>query len=443
VVLHTRRFGQLFVGQVLAEQALLVVMIEERYNAALYAARLEGEAADPQARAVLKTIDGSAMLPGSVIFFAEQDDDPDDLLLPGPVRSALQRSLEYGRNYVWFHNGIERILAVNETLVFEGTPYALTLFRPWDGIDRVMRRLTVSLLVVVGAAIALTVVSVLVMSRSILRPVALIGDHARRLAADDYGTRMPAPGVRELDPLVSQFNAMAERIEADVSALREQSEERRRFAENLTHEIGTPLTAIKGMGMLLERQSFDGEKVRQMAASIVRSAERLERLQKSLYALARINGASIRVTEFAASELRELLSADLWPETDRRGEEPFWIIEAVTLVGDRDLIATATGNLVANAARFATSPGKVTVTVERSGHTQRIRVTDDGPGIPPDDLSRATEPFVRLQATTEPNSLGLGLALCTGIAKAHGGTLRLANLDPHGLSAEIAWPARR
>ena len=95
-------------------------------------------------------------------------------------------------------------------------------------------------------------------------------------------------------------------------------------------------------------------------------------------------------------------------------------------------------NLIANAAKFAGNPS---VVVE-DGASLVIRICDDGPGIPEEDLERVFEPFYRVESSRNPETggTGLGLSIARDIAQAHGGSLVLRNRSPHGLEAVLTLP---
>jgi signal transduction histidine kinase len=107
--------------------------------------------------------------------------------------------------------------------------------------------------------------------------------------------------------------------------------------------------------------------------------------------------------------------------------------------GDRELIQQATANLLDNAVKFSPRGGRVTVSGTASGGGVMIRVRDQGPGIPPDELSRAGERFFRGEDARSTPGSGLGLALVQAVAHLHGGTLRLDDAAP-GLAAVLLLP---
>jgi signal transduction histidine kinase len=112
----------------------------------------------------------------------------------------------------------------------------------------------------------------------------------------------------------------------------------------------------------------------------------------------------------------------------------------LAVTGDPDMLRQAVTNLTDNAVKFSPSGGIVRLFAAAVPAGVEIAVQDEGPGIPPEDLARATERFFRGEAARSTPGSGLGLALVQAVAHLHGGTLRLDALDP-GLRATLCLPA--
>lgn len=107
--------------------------------------------------------------------------------------------------------------------------------------------------------------------------------------------------------------------------------------------------------------------------------------------------------------------------------------------GDRDMIQQAVANLLDNALKFSPEGGVIALSARLEGAQVRIVISDQGPGIPQEDLARATERFFRGETARSTPGSGLGLALVVAVAQLHGGTLVLADAAP-GLRAELSLP---
>jgi signal transduction histidine kinase len=440
-------FQILLINQALEEQALLVSMIEERYSTDVYLADLEQRNSRMSGSEAIRDIGGSMIIAGSFARYVELGKEPpDDFNYPPLVKEALMRSIDTGRNYLWYHDGISRILVINETITFDETSYGLSLFKDWDKVDRLIQGLTAAMAIALGTTLLLGFAAASLVIRSILGPLGQLTNNVRQLSSGNYSTRCVPLPFSELSPLVEQFNTMANTIEEKVTILRNLSDERLRFAENLIHEIGTPLTAIKGNALLLRDQSFSAEQVREVAASMVRSSQRLEDLQENLYNMMKVAGTPSPGETFPVQDLEDAVMNELSLLLDTSDISLDWESNGPIAYGQKDLIITAIINLVKNSIH-ASEPG-TTVCVSLSYQDQRqiIQVRDQGPGIPEEHLQKVTEPFFRLDKN-EPNgdlkekrSLGLGLTLCKEIAEFHGGAMKIMNLQPRGLMVEITYP---
>jgi signal transduction histidine kinase len=281
------------------------------------------------------------------------------------------------------------------------------------------------------SAVVLGVVGVvgLVLARGVTRPVRQVEEAARRMAAGDLHARAgDVGGPPELAALAHQFDATAERLEQLVEA-------QHRFVGDASHQLRTPLTALRLRLETLHPSPEDEPKV----AAALAETDRLARLVQSLLVLARSEGATpdvIDVDVAAVVEDRRQTWADV---AERAGVE-------LRVLGPVDLVARAVDggleqildNLLSNA--FAVAPSGTTVTIQladRIGGGARVSVTDQGPGMDAEQRAQATSRFWRPPGATGGGS-GLGLAIVDHLAIAGGGELVLdAGPGGTGLRATV------
>lgn len=211
------------------------------------------------------------------------------------------------------------------------------------------------------------------------------------------------------------------------------------------HELRTPLAALHLQLGALERAGTDGERAEAMS-KLSEGVQRSIRLVGQMLSLARqeprAEPAHIRI---ALDELARDVVAELVPLADARGID-LGISEALPafVQGDREALATLIRNLVDNAARYTPSGGRVDVSVERSAATPSqvlLKVTDNGPGIAPEERARVFDRFYRRPGTAAPGS-GLGLAIVKAIADAHGARIELGGGEGgRGLSVTVQFRA--
>ncbi|MGE0704397.1 MAG: sensor histidine kinase [Vicinamibacterales bacterium] len=233
----------------------------------------------------------------------------------------------------------------------------------------------------------------------------------------------------------------------DITDLRRADQIRRDFVANVSHELRTPLTAIRGYVEALADGDANPEESRQFLDIIQRHALRMERLVKDLLRLARLD-AGQETLEIARCDTRTIIQgviADLLPSLEQRGQRVEVEIGsgAEALNGDAVKFHDALRNLVANASTYAPEHTAIIVRAFRNGDRLTLTVSDEGPGIPEDDLSRIFERFYRVDKSRarDPGGTGLGLAIVRHLIELHGGRVLAENLPGGGAQFTIDVPA--
>ena len=264
-------------------------------------------------------------------------------------------------------------------------------------------------------------------ARSIVRPIRRVADATRALAADERHDPLPTEGSSELVALARAFNQMTEQLEASREA-------ERNFLLSVSHELKTPLTAIRGYAEGLADGAFEPDEA---ARTIALEAGRLERLVRDLLDLARMNRAEFSVrsepvdlaeTTREAVGRHEASAREFGVELRAAGAETW--VEA-----DRDRLLQVASNLVENALRETPAGGAVTVTAEPA----RLVVADTGPGIPTADVPHAFERFYLYDKVGKdrPVGSGLGLAIVKQLATAMGGDVQVES-GPSGTTFTVS-----
>ena len=260
-------------------------------------------------------------------------------------------------------------------------------------------------------------------ARSIVRPIRRVADATRALAADERHDPLPTEGSSELAALARAFNQMTEQLETA-----------RNFLLSVSHELKTPLTAIRGYAEGLADGAFEPDEA---ARTIVLEAGRLERLVRDLLDLARMNRAEFSVrsepvdlaeTAREAVGRHEASAREFGVELRAAGAETW--VEA-----DRDRLLQVASNLVEIALRETPAGGAVTVTAGPA----RLVVADTGPGIPAADGPHAFERFYLYDKVGKdrPVGSGLGLAIVKQLATAMGGDVQVES-GPSGTTFTVS-----
>lgn len=283
--------------------------------------------------------------------------------------------------------------------------------------------------------LALALAGGFLVSRSVLRRIARIGQAGQSIMRGDLSRRLPTRGTGdELDQLVAGFNALLDRIGALVEAMRQ-------VTNDIAHDLRTPLTRLRNrLGEVRRRPRGPAE----YEAAIDRSIADSDAILDTFAALLRI--AQIEAitdeTQLApvAAPILVATVVELYqPLAEEREQTLTGEAEDFCLRGDRELLIQMLGNLVENACRHTGPGARIGVGAQRRGGTALLWVQDNGPGIPAAERERVFRRFYRLDASRTAPGSGLGLSLVAAIAARHRGRVRLLDAAP-GVRAEVMLP---
>lgn len=289
----------------------------------------------------------------------------------------------------------------------------LIYLRPASVKSAAWRPFLVDLLIGALAGAGIAAVLSFLLARSIVRPIQRVAAATRALAADERHEPLEPEGTTELASLAEAFNQMVEQLAASRDA-------ERAFLLSVSHELKTPLTAIRGYAEGLGEGAFEpGEAARVIATE----SGRLERLVRDLLDLARMNRSefSVRSEAVDLAEIAREAARRHEPTARALGVDVRAVAGEAWVTGDADRILQIASNLVENALRETPSGGAVTVETGAA----RLVVSDTGPGIPAEDLPHAFERFYLYDKIGRDRLIGsgLGLAIVQQLANAMGGTV--------------------
>jgi signal transduction histidine kinase len=262
----------------------------------------------------------------------------------------------------------------------------------------------------IAAAVALA----LVVARRLSRPVADLARASHRLGGGDFSVRAPRSGVPELDEVADALDHSAARIDELVRAERE-------FTSNASHQLRTPLTALR---LHLEELSGAGDPdVRAEANAALEHADRLGATISDLLAIARSQGSLAAVPIDVSALVAGRVAS--WQPTARRSRRRIELQadEGRVAPASEPAIEQALDALLDNALRHGA--GTIRVTVRGHEHHVEVTVDDDGAGVPPDAVASVFDRHVSLRGGT-----GVGLALARTLVEASGGRLELVRAQP-------------
>jgi two-component system sensor histidine kinase BaeS len=294
----------------------------------------------------------------------------------------------------------------------KANPGTLILLRPESTASSLLSPYVWGLLVAAAAGGLLAALAAFLLARRISRPVDRIAAAARTLARGAHPEPLPVEGATEIATLAGAFNELA-------TQLQQAQEAERNFLLSVSHELKTPLTAIRGYAEAVEDGAVDP---REAAATVASEARRLERLVRDLLDLARMNRTdfSVHNTAIDLAEVAEDAVRRYEQQAESFGVELHTVADApAPAIADADRVLQVVSNLVENALRLTPAGGEVRVVAEPGV----LRVEDTGPGLAEADTERAFERFYLHEryGLERKVGTGLGLAIVKELTLAMGG----------------------
>jgi signal transduction histidine kinase len=279
----------------------------------------------------------------------------------------------------------------------------------------------------------------LITGRRALAPLATVTETALQITrADDLSRRIPTKGIvdDEVGKLITAFNDTMGRLEKLFAT-------QRRFVADIGHELRTPLTVIRGNIDLMRRVGIEDQ---QSLHSIELEVDRLARLVEDLLILAQAESGKLPMDNRRVeldTLLLEVFSQAHVLAADRVNLE-IGKIDQVLVCGDRDRLKQVVLNLVANAIKYTTEGGKVTVSLSKETGKAELSVKDNGLGIASEDLPHVFERFYRGDKSRtrgkDGAGFGLGLSIAYWIARNHGGEIEVKSKLNRGSTFTMRLP---
>ena len=250
--------------------------------------------------------------------------------------------------------------------------------------------------------------------------------------------RVPVSGHDDaINELTLLFNAMLDKIEGLVAAMRG-------ALDNVSHDLRTPLTRLRGTAEMALAGSADAERYREALADSVEEADRVLVMLNTLMDISEAESGAMPL-ERQPVELGDVVARaiDLYREVaDAKGVSlAARTSDSVVVAGDRVRLEQVSANLIDNAVKYTPRGGQVIVETAFEDGRALLRVRDTGPGIPPDELPRIWDRLFRGDQSRAERGLGLGLSLVKAVVEAHRGTVQADSKLGQGSTFVVSLPA--
>jgi two-component system sensor histidine kinase GlrK len=355
------------------------------------------------------------------------EDELHTLLLTYPhdtpeFSDALPAFIELGQT-------AQQILLENQGLITRGVE------QMQDESEQVKRTLVIQAVALVPAVLILTSIFAFLISR----PVRQIDHAIRRLGDGKFAESAEITGPRDLQQL-------GERLDWLRSRLLEVEQDKKKFLQHISHELKTPLTAIRE-GSELMREQVAGElnaQQREIVGILHDNSLQLQKLIEDLlnFSIMRSRSAGLVRKEVELSAVIEEVLADHRLTMMARQLVPNSRLQTVRILGDREKLRVMMDNLISNAIKYSPDGSDLNITLIADRKYAIIKVTDAGPGIPEEEKERVFEAFYQ-GAPADRGAVrgtGLGLSIAREYAQAHGGNITVLKSVNKGASLRVVLP---
>ena len=277
------------------------------------------------------------------------------------------------------------------------------------------------------------------LATALTAPLRKVSGAARKMADGDLNVRLKLKTKDEVGRLSRDFDHMAQKLEENITAMENTMAAQERFMGSFAHELKTPMTSIIGYADLLRTQSLEGRDAQEAANYIFSEGKRLESLSWKLLQLhlAKHEAPELEPVEmdrFVTNLVRQLrpVYQQSGIRLDCRTQPGIWDI-------DPELMESVLMNLMDNARKAMEQGGIIALTVDFPENCCRIRVADNGRGMPPEVLNHLTEAFYRVDKSRSraQGGAGLGLSLCNEIVRYHNGELKFESQLGQGTCVSV------
>ncbi|KGP82703.1 histidine kinase [Paenibacillus sp. MAEPY2] len=294
-----------------------------------------------------------------------------------------------------------------------------------------------------GGFIVLITLSSLWIARNTTKPIKLLLDAAQSFSRQEF-RRVHLKRKDELGMLADGLDSMGRQLHDYIQY-------QKQFVSNVSHELKTPLAAIRGFSQYLVEGETENKELQKIYAHLLHESDRLTRLINELLLLSRFDKAGSNDLEVEKTEMNELIqqvAMNMGAKAKDKGIEIMFreaepedkLLTRVHANVNPMLMSHAIANLVDNAIKYSGSPSLIELKLEHTPSEVVIRIRDQGIGIAGDELERVQERFYRAKNASTANGSGLGLSICKEIVERFNGYIDIESQLGKGTTFTIVLP---
>ena len=284
-------------------------------------------------------------------------------------------------------------------------------------------------------ALLISLILAFFLSRSVYRPIQDLSRAAGKIARGQYGEAVPVAGPAEVKKLAGSFNEMTGKV-------KESHDQLRHFVADVSHQLKSPLTSIQGFAQAIQDGTAGDEATRMKAARIIEDeSKRMLRQVNELLEFSRMQAGQIKIVKERV-DIKEILlhSQEIYALRleEKKIKLKSKIAAPAAVTGDADRLEDVFNNLIDNAIKNTPPQGEIEIDMRSEGKFLEVTVSDNGFGIPPEQLPHV---FERFQTSSGLRTgFGLGLAIAREIILAHGGNIKAFSNPGEGAKFVVTLP---
>ena len=345
-----------------------------------------------------------------------------------------------------------------EQVILVGVPYtnpvsnttgAILMIEPLSGFEKFLRNVYIYIMIVGIIAIILSLFLVKRLSSLIIQPVLEMRNSAAAMASGDYSQRVKVQGEDEIAELGNALNSLGRDLDAYIAKMERTEKIRRDFVANVSHELRTPITIIRGYNeAICDGMVTDEEVLQRYRGLINEETVRLERMVRELLDISRLESSDPltvkNMDELPLSVIIRNVAEKLSVKAVKRNIKfSIQVDESIKILGNGDQMVQLILILSDNALKYSPENGTVSLGANRlEDGSVSLTVTDQGKGIPEEDIPFIWERFYKVEKShcrSVPGT-GLGLAIAKEIIRVHGASAGVFSKCGEGTTFEIKFP---
>jgi len=315
--------------------------------------------------------------------------------------------------------------------------YILQVGMSVSTINSALNNLILVILILLPLTVILTGVFGYLLARVALSPVDDMIHTIHQITADNLKLRVKIPDTKdEIKRLADTFNEMLEKLDKSFSM-------ERQFAEDMSHELKTPLSIIKGEMEVTLKKLRSKKEYEEVLKSSIEEVNRITKIVENLLTLAKLNSkfSDMKQSKIDLKLLLEAVLGDLKVIADKKAIKlEFYLQNNIFVLADESQLRRLFLNLLDNALKYTEENGKVTVRLRRVDKIAQITVSDSGIGISKADLPHIFERYYRVRNKKENGGFGLGLNISKAAAEANNGSISVKSILKKGTTFKITFP---